>query len=50
MLMGLESGSIKYKQLAGALAIDSYTNYAISLISGCEPLLEITAILFSNLQ
>ena len=31
------------------MAIDSYVHYIMSLISKCEPLLEITGLLFTNL-
>jgi hypothetical protein len=50
LLLELDRNSTKYKQLAGALAIDSYIGYLVSLLSGCEPLLEITAILFDHLS
>ena len=46
----LDPNSPKYRQLAGALAIDSYLSHLIALLTRCEPLLEITAVLFGDLR
>ena len=50
LLVDLDPNSLMYRQLAGALAIESYIQYIVQLISGCEPLLEITALIFTNLS
>ncbi len=47
LLLELEPNSLKYRQLAGALAIESYTDYIVKLLSDCEPLLEITTLIFN---
>lgn len=48
--MELDRNSSKYRQLAGALAIDSYVRYVIGLIGSTEPVLEIVALIFENLM
>jgi hypothetical protein len=35
--------------VAGVLAIESYVKYVIGLLTGCEPLLELTAVIFEGL-
>jgi hypothetical protein len=36
--------------VAGVLAIESYVKYVIGLLTGCEPLLELTAVIFEELS
>ena len=35
LLLQLDQKSPKYKELAGALAIESYIEYVVQLLSGC---------------
>jgi hypothetical protein len=49
LLLELDPNSTKYRQLAGVLAIESYVKYVVSLLTACEPLLEITAVIFEGL-
>ena len=39
LLLELEPNSLKYRKMAAARAIESYSEYVVSLISGCEPIL-----------
>lgn len=50
LLVKLDSSSQRYRQLAGALAIQSYIDYVVQLLSGCQPLLQITALIFGSLS
>lgn len=50
LLLQLERGSSKYKQLAGVIAIESYLAEVVALLAGCEPILEIVAILLEQLR
>ena len=49
LLLELDRESPKYRQVAGVLAIESYVKYVIGLLTSCEPLLELTAVIFEEL-